>query len=590
MLIVIILGSFPISIIGQQDVPEESIGVTEGQIFTYQITNILNFEDIPFFVGENNQGITGELGDVIRLEIISTELTEKSEIEIELRSKDESVQYFNKMDTFDLIVFADWDYWRNLVKGYNIVFQETDDTFEFQIAFLDDGLVYYLVTTYDKTNGVFLYQLIYITPENDFDNPIALVEISQGNPLPQPDKSKIDASLTDFYQFEITQLIGYEDTPLLNGTDGELYAESGDVIEILVVGDELTSNREIFLAAKNDNTTIIYPNRMDFLNSVYEISFFVFTDWAYLGELTDVFSANLTDHHQISYEITDQLFIYKEEFWNESEVFYDIELQYNISTGAMVYQGFIFENLTSSEISIVEINQLKPVQVDTTTLLINENQDFSFVVEQYESSEPRPILSTLGGNIWLFEGDIFDIILDETRHQLNEAEVRLHSLDQTFSFTNSLTSLGSFIIYPDWDYWGEYLDFLTSFTDNVTSVSYTQDEILFSVNITILDNVTDYEYQISYEKANGVLNQLSVNSEIIQEDNSTTSFNLEINRYTGPKPFGNITETNLSYTLDTFTPSETIDESDTLGITLLSSIIGLIIINFIRKKRNISKL
>ncbi len=580
------LGSFHVSILGQQDIPEENIRVREGEVYTYQITNILNFEDIPFFVGENNQGITGELGDIIRLEIINTELNENSEIEIEIRSKDETAQYFNKMDTFDLIVFADWDYWRNLAKGYNIFFQETEDTFEFQIAFLDNDLVIYLVTTYDKTNGVFLYQLIYVTPENDFNNPIAFIEISQGNPLPQPDKSKIDVSLTDFYQFEITQLVGYEDIPLLNGTDGELYAESGNVIEVLVVGEELTSNREIFVAAKNDNATIIYPNRMDFLNSVYEISFFVFTDWTYLGELVDVFSANLTDHHEISYEITNQLFIYNEEFWNESEVFYNIELQYNISTGALVYQAFIYENLTTSEISIVEINQLKSVQVDTTTLLIDENQEFSFIIDQYETTELRPVLSTPGGNIWLFDGDIFDIILDETRHQSNEAEVILHSLDQTFSFTNSLVSLGSFIIYPDWDYWKEYLNLLIGFTDNVTSITYTQDEILFSVTITILDNVTDYEYQLSYEKVNGVLNQLTVSSEILQEDNSTSSFNLEINRYTGPKPFGNYTETTPFFTLDTFTPSETGDEKDTPGLTFITSVISLIAVNFIRRNRS----
>jgi hypothetical protein len=142
---------------GQENQIQQNIGVQEGQQFSYQIIDILNFQNVPLFTGEDNQEITGELGDVFTIEIIDTELTSNAEIELQIqKNNEEKVTYMNKMDTFDLVVFVDWDYWKGLVTRYNVLFDETEEYFEFQVAYSNDGLVYYLVTRYDKQTGIFI--------------------------------------------------------------------------------------------------------------------------------------------------------------------------------------------------------------------------------------------------------------------------------------------------------------------------------------------------------------------------------------------------------------------------------------------------
>ncbi|MHA2101493.1 MAG: hypothetical protein ACW99A_22800, partial [Candidatus Kariarchaeaceae archaeon] len=453
----------------QESQIQQNIGVQEGQKFTYQITDMLNFQNVPLFVSEDNQEITGELGDVFTLEIIETDLTSNAEIEIEIqRNNDEKVKYLNKMDTFDLIVFTDWEYWKELVTGYNIIFDETEEYFEFQVAYSNDGLVYYLVTRYDKQTGIFVYQLIYVTLDRFIDTPIAFVEIEEGDPLPQPDKSKIDISFTDFYQYELTQLIGYDDKAVLNGTEGKLMGKQGDVIEVLVVNEEMTQNRELLLAVRNGNNTISYLNNMDFLNNYDDIGFFVFTDWDYMKELVEELSSRSSEFQSVDYLITDTEFSYIEEFWNGSDIYYNIELKYDLQTGVLLYEALYFENFTSSEISILEINQVAPIQIDTSLLSPNVEKEYLFIVDEFNATDRQPVFSTSTGNVWLFEDDIFGLTFDDSSDNDTSVMMSIFSLTQKIDFNNSLTTLGQFAIYPDWSYWNKYVDFVEDFTGNNT--------------------------------------------------------------------------------------------------------------------------
>ncbi|MFV2015165.1 MAG: hypothetical protein ACC656_07055, partial [Candidatus Heimdallarchaeota archaeon] len=474
---------------GQQSQIDQLIGVENDQLYTYQITNILNFQNVPLFVGEGGEEIKTELGDVIRLKVVNTELSNNAEIELEIQLNDgQTIQYFSKMDTFDLVVFTDWEYWKDLAISFNILFDESDEFFEIQFAFADNGLIYYLLTIYDKQTGVFVYQLIYVTLEGFFDTPIAFIEIVQGDPLPIPNKSEINVSLTEFYQFELTQLIGYEDSIILNGTDGELHGEKGDIIEVLVVNGELSQNRELLLAVKNGDQGISYLNRMDFLSSIYDIPFFVFTDWDYMIELVNYYSNETTDIREVNYELTANTFTYYEEYANESEMFYNIELQYDLQTGVLLYEAFYFENLTTSQISIIEINNLPSIDIDKSTINRTEDSDFLFRVEQFDANELQPAFTTSDGNIWLFEGDIFEIVLDDVRDDEDLARMQLNSLTQTIRFNNSLASLGEFAVYPDWNYWDKYMDFIKDFTDNTTEIITSQTVDTFSFSVTIQDN------------------------------------------------------------------------------------------------------
>jgi hypothetical protein len=545
---------------------------------------MLNFQNVPLFVSEDNQEITGELGDVFTLEIIETDLTSNAEIEIEIqRNNDEKVKYLNKMDTFDLIVFTDWEYWKELVTGYNIIFDETEEYFEFQVAYSNDGLVYYLVTRYDKQTGIFVYQLIYVTLDRFIDTPIAFVEIEEGDPLPQPDKSKIDISFTDFYQYELTQLIGYDDKAVLNGTEGKLMGKQGDVIEVLVVNEEMTQNRELLLAVRNGNNTISYLNNMDFLNNYDDIGFFVFTDWDYMKELVEELSSRSSEFQSVDYLITDTEFSYIEEFWNGSDIYYNIELKYDLQTGVLLYEALYFENFTSSEISILEINQVAPIQIDTSLLSPNVEKEYLFIVDEFNATDRQPVFSTSTGNVWLFEDDIFGLTFDDSSDNDTSVMMSIFSLTQKIDFNNSLTTLGQFAIYPDWSYWNKYVDFVEDFTGNNTIISTGESVDEFSFTISIKDNVTNYNYSTVYEKSTGVINQISINYEIL-EDNDTKYLDLLINRYDGPKPEFSVTKSSTLIKLDTKTSSEENTEDETYGFEIIGLVLGLVVLIRFNKK------
>jgi hypothetical protein len=568
----------------QTDRIEETVGVEDNQVFTYQITNILNFQNVPLFTGEGGEEIKTELGDIIRLKVVDTELSNNAEIELEIQLNDgQRIQYFNKMDTFDLIVFTDWDYWKELVIDFNIQFDESDEYFQMQFAYANDGLIYYLDTIYDKQTGVFVYQLIYVTLDGFIDTPLAYIEIVEGDPLPIPDKSKIDVSLTDFYQFEITQLVGYEDNLILNGTDGELYGEQGDIIEVYVANGNLGQNRELLLAVKNGNQGISYLNRMDFLSSIYDIPFFVFTDWEYMAELVNYFSDQTSDIHEISYEQSSSTFTYYEEYANESEMYYNIELQYDLETGVLLYEAFYFQNLTTSDISIIEINNLPSIEVDKSLMNNTGKTEFLFQVTDFEVNELQPAFTTSDGNIWLFEGDIFEIIIGDVQDQEDLTRMQLNSFTQTIKFNNSLASLGEFAIYPDWDYWDKYVDFIKDYTDNGTQITIAQTETTYTFSVTIQDNVTNYNYSTVYEKNTGVMEVLQVHY-IVSDDNETRYLDLSVERYNGSRPDFGVDQSSTLISLDTITPTEENTEDDLSSLSLLGLIVGLLSIRLIKLK------
>ncbi|MCE7735181.1 MAG: hypothetical protein GPJ54_09910 [Candidatus Heimdallarchaeota archaeon] len=568
----------------QESQINQLIGVENNQIFTYQITNILNFQNVPLFVGENGEEIKTELGDVIRLKVIDVDLSDNAEIELEIQLNDgQTIEYFNKMDTFDLVVFTDWEYWKDLAINFNILFDESDEFFEIQFAFADDGLIYSLLTIYDKVSGVFVYQLIYVTLEGFFDTPIAFIEIVQGDPLPIPDKSEVNVSLTDFYQFELTQLVGYEDNVVMSGTDGELFGEEGDIIEILVANGELGQNRELLLAVKNGEQAISYLNRMDFLGSIYDIPFFVFTDWDYMIDLINYYGNESSDIQDVGYDLTVDTFVYYEEYANESEVYYNIELHYDLDTGVLLFEAFYFENLTTSQISIIEINNLSSVEVDKSLINAIEETDFLFRVEEFEVNELQPVFTTSDGNVWLFEGDIFEIILNDVRDSENLARMQLNSLTQTIKFNNSLASLGEFAVYPDWVYWDKYVDFIKDFSDNTTEITSTQTAETYIFSVTIQDNMTNYNYSTVYEKTTGVMKKLKVNYEVV-DDNETQYLNLLVERYDGPRPNFSEDLNQTLVTLDTITPSSKNSEDDISAFGLFGLLLGLIVIKMTTSK------
>jgi hypothetical protein len=422
-----------------------------------------------------------------------------------------------------------------------------------------------------------------VTLDRFIDTPIAFVEIEEGDPLPQPDKSKIDISFTDFYQYELTQLIGYDDKAVLNGTEGKLMGKQGDVIEVLVVNEEMTQNRELLLAVRNGNNTISYLNNMDFLNNYDDIGFFVFTDWDYMKELVEELSSRSSEFQSVDYLITDTEFSYIEEFWNGSDIYYNIELKYDLQTGVLLYEALYFENFTSSEISILEINQVAPIQIDTSLLSPNVEKEYLFIVDEFNATDRQPVFSTSTGNVWLFEDDIFGLTFDDSSDNDTSVMMSIFSLTQKIDFNNSLTTLGQFAIYPDWSYWNKYVDFVEDFTGNNTIISTGESVDEFSFTISIKDNVTNYNYSTVYEKSTGVINQISINYEIL-EDNDTKYLDLLINRYDGPKPEFSVTKSSTLIKLDTKTSSEENTEDETYGFEIIGLVLGLVVLIRFNKK------
>jgi hypothetical protein len=411
------------------------------------------------------------------------------------------------------------------------------------------------------------------------------VEIEEGDPLPQPDKSNINISFTDFYRYELTQVIGYESKAILNGTDGKLMGTEGDVVEVLAVNEELSENRELLLAVKNGNSTISYLNHMDFSNKYDDIGFFVFTDWDYMKDLVNELNLRSSEFHSIEYSITDTEFIYYEEFWNNTDVYYNLELKYDLQTGVLLYEALYFENLTNSEISILEINQITPIQIDTTVSNSSIDAEYVFSVDQFDATDQQPVFTTSNGNVWLFEGDLFEITMGDFNNTNKSTVMSIKSFTQKIDFNNSLSTLGEFAVYPDWNYWNKYIDFVEEFTGNNTEISSTETDDEFGFTISIQDNVTNYNYSTIYEKSSGVINRISVNYEIL-ENNETRYLDLVINRYDGAKPDFGDTESSTLVKLDTETTSEDTTEDDTSTFNILSFIVGLYVMLKLRRKIN----
>ncbi|MHA2100754.1 MAG: hypothetical protein ACW99A_18950, partial [Candidatus Kariarchaeaceae archaeon] len=90
-------------------------------------------------------------------------------------------------------------------------------------------------------------------------------------------------------------------------------------------------------------------------------------------------------------------------------------------------------------------------------------------------------------------------------------------------------------------------------------------------------------YSTVYEKSTGVINQISINYEIL-EDNDTKYLDLLINRYDGPKPEFSVTKSSTLIKLDTKTSSEENTEDETYGFEIIGLVLGLVVLIRFNKK------
>lgn len=527
LLIFVLLLSSSYTVFAQNDTPDRIIGVDEGQTFDYVITSKFGLDEPLFGDGFNN--MTLEEGDTFKMTVINSNPSIGDTIELVLWNSDVNVSYTNELAIFDFIIYKDWEFWRTLLTnvGFDSYLDDDIFTFAFTEENTDSGLFAYLEYSYDVRLGINTHQLVYVAPINDVQNPLSFIQIDLGKTaMPRPDLDNIGFNAGEFYQYEVLQVSGFGDNPVIEGLDGGISFENGEKFLVSPLDDSPGAVDSVLATIQSSNSGIIYQNRLDFLNSINSPAFFIYNDWNYIEDLVNRFIANREEGVSITYDFTADEFIYEED--NAQAIGYSLELIYDLNSGVLTYESYIVENTILNTVQIIEFTLRNKIEIDESTLNFDIRREYEYELVKYDPvSNTDPLFQTQDDSLFIFEGDTFTIIPQTQPDNDNLVPVRISHDGESLVIFNQVDGLGSFFVYADWDYWVTILELLQEFSVDGLTITYEQDDDTFTINRVI--DITDFQSEelMIYDKETGVLLKYSFSASGLDSSGDPASFIIE---------------------------------------------------------------
>ncbi|MHA2029594.1 MAG: hypothetical protein ACW99Q_09410, partial [Candidatus Kariarchaeaceae archaeon] len=507
LVLILILSPF---VNAQSTSPSEEIGVQNGDTFEYVLTHYVGFDpESPIFSYGTDEKMFLEVGDTFFVTVVDDSISVGNFIDLELWNAESNVTYENSLDIFDFVIFKDWEYWIDLIEEFEGgAHYQNDEIIQFSFILEDEeeNLFFYFEYVYLKSSGVATHQYAYIAENDNRNQPVAFRQINMGSSyVPRPNYSAVGYTTGGLYTYEVLQVQGYGSEPILFGIDGNLTLNTGDKFLVSPLTDIVNSVNTIPISIQGVTASIFYENRLDIVNSINFPAFFLFADWDYIEGSIKSLKDFTPDEITISYEFTSNEFVYNQDFTTPNS-YYSFELNYDLESGSLLYLSYIFENTVESNLKILEFKQSATTLVDKSLLKFDMESSYNYVVIDYSPiSFEDAFFTTESDQLFLFADDEFSAAPLESPDSNNVHPVRISADPGQITLLSRLDVFGSFFVFADWDYWASIIDIVNDFAGEGLTVSYEQNETLFTFYRTI--NGIDFQSEeiISYNVENGVL-------------------------------------------------------------------------------------
>lgn len=317
----------------------------------------------------------------------------------------------------------------------------------------------------------------------------------------------------------------------VSAQSGSIYASNNDTLTYQIVYlNDVYQNRTLFgyQVSENDTFTVTVvddsyssDNTIDVqinLNShiisttdeVDKLDFILIPDWNYWSNYfgTQYFSYDSSGNINIQFGFSD------------SGYFYYFAFAYSPTGILIAYYVYIAEDTNQTNpfyaIEYDLIDQTVPLTTNTFDVSlygIEANKEYEYVLTTYDTQSTAPFFQTQNDQLYLFEGDHFTVKIRATPNNQGQIPLTITSGSDSITYVDDMTSLGSFVVYIDYESWINILDDEKANLGDGEFLDYSLDNI-FKIHYVGNSGGDSLEWTMEYNYKSGVLEHYEVVADI----------------------------------------------------------------------------